>query len=72
MARSTQLRTLQAKGICGWIADVVHAVAIDAGRDVGITLFGEGCSMHAGAILLVDGVVAPGAGGRDAETSGWH
>ena len=60
VARGANIRRLQAEGRRRRITDVVYAVAVNAGRHIGIVV--RQCrAMHAVVILRVDGAVTFGA-----------
>ena len=65
MAAGAELRRLEAEGGRAWVLDIVHAVAVDAGGDVRVAFLQQRRAVNAGQVLLVDGVVAAGAGLRD-------
>ena len=67
MAFGTYLRRSQPEGGCRRILDIVYAVAVNAGGNVGVILIVECCTMHAVDIFLVDFIVTVSAGLRRAQ-----
>ncbi len=68
MTFGANLRRVQAKAFGGWIGDIMHAVAINAGRDIGITVVDYRCAVNAGRILFENLAVTLGAGLGDTRT----